>query len=814
MKKRSLYFFLFTSKKLGDAWSSDEWFSHFALLYIKYLDIYRKLEACYDQMVQPQKRIEIKPALELLIIRILEVKEKLIEHNRRPHSTLVHLDDILMDLKLDPRVLEVPVPRWLRDDINPNENLKLLNLEEKSEEKKGKKGKKKKKKAKEKDKDDEKDDKEPKVPKTIAEKNAWYEKIIQENNIQEDEEMVEPFSYELDIVMAIRQIQKNERGRQWRQRLLKIISIRRKALKEAEMKKRIKEGLELASEEEKEKRATILAQKRLKGVIARSKTDKMRQEELYFLGMAERPKTLEEEKKSSAVRVKEIEAMRKKRQKEVYEEYKNYIGEAKEMIKLNEEFDIRDKMYDERMLWIIDYRRDHGGKLPKKGVAEFYKRFDVDKPKTEEELAAEAEKKDKKGKKGDKKPKEKKAGKGKKGEKKEAKKEYLWTGPTTDAVIQLEAASESYMKQWEKKDETEKAFSKFDQEMIKEQVRPSVEKEIEAEVDKLIEIELENLKLQESKKKKGKAKKAKKKKSKKKKAKKLPPALKLIAKKTTYELLNELFVLGIAKKLSKEHRVTDFVGDYNYIGSIEDLTKPVPDTSLAQVRAMTTEWAILPLGSKAIHENVTRNYGGIKSMLLLGPQGSGKTMVTKSIAWETSSLFLDISPAIIENVYPDKKGEDKLVATVMRVAKELQPAVIYIDECEMVFPAKKKGKKGKKGAKKGKGPSRIKLQLSKLKKAYLKKTDRVLIVGCTNNAGEMSAADAQKFFDTHIYLPYPDVLNRKNIWERMIKNFGGELTYNFPISTLAHITEGYTAGSIKRSCEKVLTEQRKKAVFL
>jgi len=78
----------------------------------------------------------------------------------------------------------------------------------------------------------------------------------------------------------------------------------------------------------------------------------------------------------------------------------------------------------------------------------------------------------------------------------------------------------------------------------------------------------------------------------------------------------------------------------------------------------------------------------------------------------------------------------------------------------------------------------------------------------------MSAADAQKFFDTHIYLPYPDVLNRKNIWERMIKNFGGELTYNFPISTLAHITEGYTAGSMKRSCEKVLTEQRKKAVFL
>lgn len=81
--------------------------------------------------------------------------------------------------------------------------------------------------------------------------------------------------------------------------------------------------------------------------------------------------------------------------------------------------------------------------------------------------------------------------------------------------------------------------------------------------------------------------------------------------------------------------------------------------------------------------------------------------MVKNIAYETSSLFLDISPAIIEDKYNDKKGEDKLVATTMRVAKELQPAIIYIDECEMVFAAKKK-KKGKAKAVKGKGPARIK----------------------------------------------------------------------------------------------------------
>jgi hypothetical protein len=35
-----------------------------------------------------------------------------------------------------------------------------------------------------------------------------------------------------------------------------------------------------------------------------------------------------------------------------------------------------------------------------------------------------------------------------------------------------------------------------------------------------------------------------------------------------------------------------------------------------------------------------------------------------------------------------------MVAMVMRVAKEFEPSVIYIDEAEKVWPAKKKKKKG------------------------------------------------------------------------------------------------------------------------
>jgi len=43
---------------------------------------------------------------------------------------------------------------------------------------------------------------------------------------------------------------------------------------------------------------------------------------------------------------------------------------------------------------------------------------------------------------------------------------------------------------------------------------------------------------------------------------------------------------------------------------------------------------------------------------------------------------------------------------------------------------------------------------------------------------------------------------------------GGVLKIEFPLSTLAHISAGYSAGSIKKTVENVLTDFRKSRVSL
>eukprot|EP00955_Chlamydomonas_euryale_P054241 355754-Chlamydomonas_euryale.AAC.3 len=65
-------------------------------------------------MVHPQKRLDMRKALEACIGRTLEIRHWMVKLNRG--LDVVSMDDILVDLKLTPEVLEVPVPKYFIED--------------------------------------------------------------------------------------------------------------------------------------------------------------------------------------------------------------------------------------------------------------------------------------------------------------------------------------------------------------------------------------------------------------------------------------------------------------------------------------------------------------------------------------------------------------------------------------------------------------------------------------------------------------------------------------------------------------------------
>jgi hypothetical protein len=149
-------------------------------------------------------------------------------------------------------------------------------------------------------------------------------------------------------------------------------------------------------------------------------------------------------------------------------------------------------MKKERRDWIQDYRGLHNGKPPA-DLKDFYNRNNVEPPLTlaEEEEKRLKEEEDAKAKKG-KKPKEKK--KKKKGGDDEEKVQIVKIGPT-EVVQKFDVFYENYNDVWANRDETENYTQSYDNEMAKEEVMPIVEEEFKKQVDDMIMVELENIKI-------------------------------------------------------------------------------------------------------------------------------------------------------------------------------------------------------------------------------------------------------------------------------------------------------------------------------
>lgn len=86
--------------------------------------------------------------------------------------------------------------------------------------------------------------------------------------------------------------------------------------------------------------------------------------------------------------------------------------------------------------------------------------------------------------------------------------------------------------------------------------------------------------------------------------------------------------------------------------------------------------------------------------------------------------------------------------------------------------------------------------------------DRVAFVGCSNRPWECSPKDVKSFFDKKIYFPFPSYGTRMNLFKTFLSQQKVTIPENFPVNTVAHITEGWSAGSFKMAIQKVLTDRR------
>ncbi|XP_039377137.1 IQ and AAA domain-containing protein 1-like isoform X6 [Mauremys reevesii] len=411
-------------------------FHMLATLFLRYTQILRCLETCYDQMVHPQKRRVLQHMLDGVMGRVLELKNEMVETELSEYH---YMDDVLQDLKLTPADMEVPIPRYF-----VNQRAKALKERQQ----------------------------------VLSEILARVEPSMPSG----------PSRPAMLRDEAVQLVQMAERMRQGRLRSKFMWEIRR----DEERERRARES---GAKELDREQAAICIQKVWKGCLQRRCTKLERQREMAFIGMAPDPKALG--LSAAMLRAQLGEEFRHLRQADYEAEYQQAMVSIREGLYEVEGPDMREEMKEQLRQWFIECH-DLTGRFPEFPDEEIGGSSILFAEKTPEQVKAELDLLEAEGqrKKDKKKDKEKtKEGKQKKGkDKKQEEDEGLKLALSKFLPVISEGFTQ-YQTIWGNQDESDNFEQRYEPELIKAQKRKEVEKELRLQVDELMREELQRLKL-------------------------------------------------------------------------------------------------------------------------------------------------------------------------------------------------------------------------------------------------------------------------------------------------------------------------------
>nr|XP_023688535.1 IQ and AAA domain-containing protein 1 [Paramormyrops kingsleyae] len=514
-------------------------FQRLAVLYVRYIQIFRHLEEAYDQIVHPQKRRIIRQLLDGVMGRVLELKHEMVE---KEFSEYHYMDDVIQDLKLTPEDLEIPIPRYF---IRENRTV-------------------------------------------LQERSQMLSSILKSIGVEEQPKPVGVRS--LNFEEAIKMIQVSERARQGRLRARFMKEIRQDEERQRRAKDRNKESTALDE-------AAVCIQKVWRGFLQRKKIKEEREDELIFLGMNFGPDHFQ--LNPSILAAQENQASRQKKQDDYEEDFQKSIMSIIEKLRDMEGPDLKESMKEQIRQWFIECH-DATGTFPDYPEEEDGGSALIFAEKTPQQLLEEVAAKEEE--EANKKPKgkEEKKDKGKKDKGEEEEEVGLKMMPSA-FLSDLETGCGTYQAVWQNRDESKNFNQWHEVELIKEEKRKDLEYEIRLQVDELMRQELAHWKLAVDKDKGGNTKGNTKKKKGPKNEKKKKKEKDLTADRSIESLFHELVEQGLLKQ-SKAVRLEDYIGEYNYLGTTLRQTDIEPMPSLSDVRQVIALNAVLPLGCQVVHE--------------------------------------------------------------------------------------------------------------------------------------------------------------------------------------------------------------------
>ncbi|KAJ3171797.1 hypothetical protein HDU87_008265 [Geranomyces variabilis] len=174
-----------------------------------------------------------------------------------------------------------------------------------------------------------------------------------------------------------------------------------------------------------------------------------------------------------------------------------------------------------------------------------------------------------------------------------------------------------------------------------------------------------------------------------------------------------------------------------------------------------------------------------KGVLLFGPPGTGKTMLAKAVANESQATFFAISASTLTSKFVGE-GE-KLVRTLFQMARQLQPAVIFIDEIDSIMTERSESEH--------EASRRLKTEfLLQFDGLGTSSEDRLLVLAATNRPQELDEAALRRLVK-RIYIPLPEPATRAALVDHLLREQKHGLSRP-DVAQILRLTEGYSGSDI------------------